>query len=29
MPSAALVNLLKRVGTPRAGALLRFSIGAE
>ena len=29
MAAPALANLLKLVGTPRDGALLRFSLGAE
>lgn len=29
MSSAAIANLLKLVGTPRDGALLRFSLGNE
>jgi Flp pilus assembly protein TadD len=29
MPSQQIVNLLKLVGTPRDGALLRFSLGTE
>jgi Flp pilus assembly protein TadD len=29
MPSQQIVNLLKLVGTPRDGALLRFSLGSE
>jgi len=29
MTSAAIANLLKLVGTPRDGALLRFSLGNE
>jgi predicted Zn-dependent protease len=29
MPAPTLDNLLKLVGTPRDGALLRFSLGAE
>jgi tetratricopeptide (TPR) repeat protein len=29
MPSGAIANLEKLVGTPRDGALLRYSLGAE
>ena len=29
MPSAAIANLQKFIGTPRDGALLRFSLGNE
>ncbi len=29
MPSAVIANLQKLVGTPRDGALLRFSLGSE
>jgi len=29
MPSAVIANLQKLIGTPRDGALLRFSLGSE